>query len=101
MDIDYTQLPQHIREDFRMYIEQGVPQGGFMTALLSNNLKETFARADQRNNSYIPAYVDFLYWSVPADIWGSEEKVKLHLQRKQRLREQDTLIEQSIGECND
>jgi len=97
MEIDYTRLPQHIREDFRMYIEQGIPQGGFMTALLSNNLKETFARADERNRTYVADYVTFLYWSVPSNIWGSEENVKLHLQQKQRLREQDTLIEQNIG----
>ena len=101
MDIDYTHLPQHIREDFRMYIEKGVPQGSFMTALLSNNLKETFARANRRNRASIPAYVDFLYWSVPSNIWGSEEKVEAHIRKKQILRNQEALIEQDIGEYND
>ena len=33
-------------ESIRRYIEDGVPPGDFLSAFLSNNLKESFARAD-------------------------------------------------------
>lgn len=57
------------------YVESGIPGGSFLTALLSNNLKETFARADDDNAVKIRQYVQWLYGYAPSGCWGSPERV--------------------------
>lgn len=57
------------------YIERGTPVGGFLTALLENNLKETFARADDENRATLYEYVQWLYQYAPSGCWGSPERV--------------------------
>ena len=56
------------------YIEHGQSVGGFLQAVISNNLKESFQRADDENRKNLVAFVDFLTWEAPATCWGSSEK---------------------------
>tara|TARA_Y100000310_G_C20281639_1_gene622889 strand:+ start:453 stop:641 length:189 start_codon:yes stop_codon:yes gene_type:complete len=58
MDIDYTPLPQHIRAGVQRYVEHGADVGGFLTAVLSNNLCESFGRADETNRAYLARLED-------------------------------------------
>lgn len=69
-------VPSHTMEDLHAYIEQRCPVGEFLYAVLSNNLKESIARADPKNMQNIPAIVGFIYNYAPEQCWGSEEKVK-------------------------
>ena len=50
--------------------------GGFLTAVLENDLAKAVSRADEYNILNIPAYVAFIYNHFPAVAWGSPEKVK-------------------------
>ena len=75
MDINYDKLPSHMQEAARGYVEDGAGVGGFLTALLSNNLFETYGKADSDNREAIPIWIDFLYWEAPSPCWGSREKV--------------------------
>ena len=75
MNINYDKLPAHMQEAARGYVEDGAGVGGFLTALLSNNLFETYAKADSTNREAIPVWLDFLYWEAPSRCWGSREKV--------------------------
>ena len=50
--------------------------GGFLKALLTNDLSLTVQRADHTNLWLIPYYVFYLTWYCPMDCWGSEEKFK-------------------------
>ena len=63
-------------EGLDLYIREHRPIGDFLTALLSNDLRETFARADSTNKPAIEQYVRFLYQYAPAGTWGSRENVK-------------------------
>ena len=36
-------IPQHMRGGIERYVMNGVPPGSFLTAVLSNDLKEAFA----------------------------------------------------------
>jgi hypothetical protein len=72
---NYDKLPVHMREAIRGYIEDGGHIGGFLTALLSNDLVKTYGKADSGNREAIPIWIDFLYWEAPSPCWGSVEKV--------------------------
>ena len=78
---NYDLLHPHLRESFRRYIEQGIPPGSFMRALLSNDLREIFARADELNGSEVRNYVMWLWNNAPAFCWGSPEAVDAWIAR--------------------
>lgn len=69
-------VPAHCRAGLLEYIEHGTPVGGFLTALLSNDLKETYARADDENRGAVLSYVQFLYSHAPSTCWGSPKRVE-------------------------
>lgn len=71
-----TSLPLHMRDAVLLYIEHGYMPGSFLTALLSNDLKETFARADDVNQRAVRDYVQYLYSFAPGGCWGSPERVQ-------------------------
>jgi hypothetical protein len=75
LDIDYSLLPEHMREGARLYIEQGVEPGGFMTAVLCNNLVDAFGKADDINTLYMANWVRWFYNECPSNAWGSRDKI--------------------------
>ena len=82
--INYDRLPAHMRDGMRLYIEQHIRPGGFLMAVLSNNLTNAIGLADETNRDRLPDYVGFLYNEVPADYWGSPAKVDAHLGASQQ-----------------
>ena len=83
----YTETARRYRERarnrpaFERYVMHGVPPGSFLMAALSNDLRETFARADSTNARCVRAYVQFFYSHTPAGSWGSPEKVNAWIAR--------------------
>ena len=77
-DINYDKVPVNGRlaNSVKMYIEEGIDGGGFLFALLSNNLGQAFCRADSDNTKAMKEWVMFLYNQAPSDCWGSKEKVQ-------------------------
>lgn len=73
---DYTNIPGHMRESVRGYIELGRPVGDFLTELFSNRLVQAFGRADDRNLACMQQYAEFLYNEAPRGCWGSLEAVQ-------------------------
>ncbi len=71
----YELIPEHMHGALKRYIEDGILPGGFLTAVLQNNLKEAIGRADHLNMDQLPNYVRFLYNFAPGPCWGSPEKV--------------------------
>ena len=69
------ELPMYMKEPVENWVFHGIPGGGFLTALLTNNLKETFTRADSNNKRKVYNWVRFIIWSLPSSCQGSEEKV--------------------------
>lgn len=76
MDIDYSRLPGHMQDGFRLYIERGIPGGSFMTAVLSNDLMGAFGRADDINRARLFDTCAFLANHAPIGCYGSPERVK-------------------------
>lgn len=68
-------VPEHCCDSLAGYITgEHKYVGGFLAALLSNNLKDTFARADDINRDAIFQYLRFLHNYAPSGCWGSEER---------------------------
>jgi len=72
-------IPQRMMDAIDRYINQGIPPGDFLTAVISNDLKEALSRADEENLVNLPAYLGYFCNEAPAPCWGSEEKMKAWL----------------------
>ena len=76
-DINYDKVPvATMVGSVKMYIEEGISGGGFLTALFSNNLIGAFSQADNVNTEAMKEWTVFLFNYIPSDCWGSKEKVQ-------------------------
>ena len=66
-------IPERMMPGILAYVENGQLPGSFLQAVISNNLKESFAQADDENKKNIQAFVAYFYNEVPAPAWGSPE----------------------------
>jgi len=69
-------VPHHCRDGLYRYLFEKVSPGGFLCAVLANDLTEALRLGDEINISAIQNYVEFMYWELPArDVpnapWGS------------------------------
>lgn len=79
--INYERVPvPHMIGELRWYIEHGIPPGGFLTAVASNNLSEAVRRADEANQTAIVAWVKWFCSHAPNGCWGSPAKVEAWIQ---------------------
>jgi hypothetical protein len=72
----------HIVPTLDRYVLNHIPTGGFLEAVLSNDLKEACARADSQNRYLLFEIVSYLYNEVPSACWGSPEKVQKWLEAR-------------------
>jgi len=72
-------VPDYMQEGLKRYVEDRIPAGSFLSAVLANNLVEAVGMADVNNMANLPAYANYLYNYAPSDCWGSPEKVKAWL----------------------
>jgi hypothetical protein len=72
----YEKLPFHMIDSLIRYIENGEHLGGFLTAILCNDLFKAVSRADEQNLSLLPLYVRYIYNELPIASYGTLEKVK-------------------------
>lgn len=92
--VDYSLIPnQSMVAGFKNYVERGIAPGGFMTALLSNDLTNAMSRADLTNRellvwtidddgeSVAPAWIKWLIWDVPGELCGSKEAIISHCKK--------------------
>ncbi len=77
---DYDLLPEHIRGGMKLYLEDHVEPGGFLRAVLENDLVGAFGKADNINRAWMFDIVTFIYNEVPASCWGSREAVEKWLE---------------------
>ena len=75
-------MKQIIKESLDRYAQRHVATGGFLQAVLENNLKESMARADEDNQRDLFEIVCYLYNELPAACWGSPELVRTWLAQK-------------------
>lgn len=57
------------------YIENRVRPGGFLSAIICNDLKKAVMFANDINIKNIPAFVEYFYNNAPTNYWGSDLKM--------------------------
>ena len=75
-------IPEHGKEALARYVIQHIKPGGFLTAVLQNDLVTAVGNADSKNIKNIPAYVSWLYNWAPISCWGSRINVKEWLESR-------------------
>lgn len=79
-DMDHERwggVPDYMRQAFADYVLRGGPTGGFLSALLENDLLRAFGAADESNTRAMSAWARLLYNYAPANSHGNKENVKL------------------------
>jgi len=79
-----NRIPHITLETLRNYIEYGVPTGGFIQAVLTNNLFGAYGRADEGNRAALGDIVMFVNNEAPGNCWGSSDHVKEWLEKEGR-----------------
>jgi len=64
-----------IKEALNLYVVHHIQPGGFLTAVLENDLREAVGRADGRNILILKEIVQYVHCELPGSCWGSVDKV--------------------------
>ena len=67
------------KESIDRYVNDHIPTGSFLEAVLCNNLKEAIGRADSENLRDIVEIVQYCHWEIPSVCWGSPKEVRAWL----------------------
>jgi len=70
-----SDISQSILRSFERYVEHGCLPGGFLTAVLKNDLTEAVGAADDENAERLQAIVSYAYNCLPALAWGNADRV--------------------------
>ena len=69
----HDKIPPSTADAVMEWVVYRTPPGGFVKAVLCNDLAEAVGRADSGNLRALPDTVKFLYNWVPSACWGSLE----------------------------
>ena len=64
-----------IKDTLDRYVNRRIETGGFMRAVLENDLFGAVAKADLRNGNRLPEIVRYIYNNLPIGCYGSKENV--------------------------
>lgn len=91
-NIRWSECPQTVRQSLWLYIYYRINTGGFLKAVLSNDLMQTMTRADQHNRQNIYEICQFLYNHLPARCFGSPEKYREWLDVRRHINIDDLIL---------
>ena len=77
-------IPDRTIESLRKYVEHGIPTGDFLYAVLTNNLMESFGRADDENREALFEIYEYVYNKIPSSCHGSKAAVAAWLDKFKR-----------------
>jgi len=75
-EADWTLVPEGLHGGLRGYVMLHIEPGGFMSAVLRNDLLGAVQNGDTESRAYLSRIVQFLYWSIPSSAWGTPEAVE-------------------------
>lgn len=68
-------VPEHLHDGLIRYLAHRIQPGGFLMAVLENDLAGALNRADGTSRAGLVEIGRFLYNDVPQGAWGSPAKV--------------------------
>lgn len=75
-------IPEGMHESIINYVVYHREPGGFLRAVLCNDLFNAAMRADQVNRGLLHVYMSFLFIHVPSCCWGSERAFRQWIARR-------------------
>lgn len=78
---NYPTVPTRVVDTLALYVKHGCEPGGFLYAVLSNNLAEAVAHGDTGNLAALADITKFVYNEIPSEAWGSQNKVNAWLKK--------------------
>lgn len=69
-------MKEETKASLDRYVQHRIPTGGFLRAVLSNDLMESFKRADFENTRDMHEIVSYIYNKLPMSCHGSPEAVE-------------------------
>lgn len=74
--VDYSLLRSDVIESLQRYAVSHIETGGFLRAVLENNLSEACGRADEDNIKTLFHIVAYIYNELPLSCWGTPDRVE-------------------------
>lgn len=68
-------IPAHTKAALDRYVNDRILPGGFLTAVLSNDLFGAVGYADSQNLAALSDIVRYVYNELPSGCWGSKEAI--------------------------
>jgi len=90
-------IPQRIKDGIDLYVTHGIQPGGFLRAVLENDLLRAVQRADAESLAALPVIVCYLYSNVRADCWGSRPAVAEWLAGAEERRAKSEALSQALA----
>jgi hypothetical protein len=69
-------IPQRTKETIDNYVQHGIPMGGFLKSVFSNNLVGAVGSADNENYQSLKAIIQYMYCETPSICWGDVGIIK-------------------------
>ena len=79
--VRWGNIPERMHGGITRYVENGIPPGDFLKAILSNDLIEACNRGDDENLKLIHDYAKLLWNQCPPTCWGSPDKYRYWINR--------------------
>lgn len=98
LNVNYDNCPAKFQGGMRRYIENRMPGGHFLNAVLRNDLTEAVSHADSTSLQLLRPLVVWLYNEAPGECWGDEESFKNWVENKQEPEPTDMDIALELAE---
>jgi hypothetical protein len=85
--VDYALISPILLESLKAYRDQGRPVGGFLEAVISNDLAEAVLAADEYNRATLFHLVGWIYNELGSQRWGSKQRYAAWIAAKRKERE--------------
>ena len=63
-------IPDYMHGGIVRYYENGIPPGGFLCAVIDNDLRDACGKADDTNRQCLFNYIRWFYNHAPSGTWG-------------------------------
>jgi hypothetical protein len=75
-------IPAHMHQGMDYYVKHHITPGGFLFAMLANQLELAAGKADETNRNLMHNYLSFFRECLDPEIWGTPEKVQSWINKR-------------------
>ena len=73
---EYAKIPSNTKDALVRYVERRIIPGGFLQAVLQNDLFAAVGYADQENLTHLRLIVQYVFNHIPTRFYGSRETLE-------------------------